>query len=140
MSDPNCTIVLSFFKNLPSSRFWYNCISSSSGWMVHPDGTFVPPSQSRIVQIRLGHPSGIGFSGFQIVSDPDHFPAPGEKPWHIEDGLQMTVLEPTPFPPPAGTVVEALTLDFTDSGPLLYYRLAVDDVWDDPKIYNDPAE
>lgn len=150
MSEPNCTIVVSLFDQpanldppcLIPTRFSYHCISCSSGWSVLPEGSIFPPSRSRIVQIRVGYPAGASITGFQLVSDPTSFPSGTTDPWHAETGLEgiVTVNDSTPFPPQPGTSVSALTLDFRVAGQLLHYRLKVNDVWDDPKIYNDPDE
>lgn len=148
MFETNCSIVLSFFAARdtsalplpPREQFSYHCVSSSSGWSVTQDGTIVPPSRSRIVRIRLGYPSEATITGFQLASYAADLPPEARDPWYLEPGLHAAILEPEPFPPRPGTKVTAVTFDLGAPGGLLSYRLAVDGVWDDPKIYNDPIE
>lgn len=139
-SNPNCTIVLSLFNADTVPRFSYHCTSSSCGWLVQTDGSIHPPSQSRIIQIRVGYPSQPPyFTGFQLVSNPDHFIPPGAEPhWYVEPGLESAILEPSPFPPLPNTEVRILTLDLTNvPNGLLFYQLAVNHHWDEPKVYDD---
>jgi hypothetical protein len=143
MSDPspNCTIALSLFDADTVPRFSYHCTGSSSGWQVQSDGSIHPPSKSRIIQIRVGYPSGALFTGFQLVTNPDNFIPPGTEPhWYAETGLEGAILEPFPFPPSPGTDVQTLTLDLTNvnvTSGLLFYQLAVNGHWDEPKVYDD---
>lgn len=148
MLEANCTIVLSYFSNETSpnaraadtGRFSYHCIASSTGWAVMQDGTIVPPSQGRIVTIRLGYPAEAQFTGFQLAADPARLPPESLDPWYVESSSGARILQPQPFPPLPGSKVAALTIDLAGPHGLLYYRLAVNGVWDDPKIYNDPIE
>lgn len=140
MSVPNCIIALSLYDPLTTPRFSYHCNASSNGWHVQPDGSIHPPSRSRIVQIRASYPANANFTGFQLVSDPSNFPSKITDPWSVEANLGFSVIEPNPFPPQTGTSVPVLTLDFAGTGQLLYYQLAVNGHWDDPKIYLDPDQ
>jgi hypothetical protein len=140
MADLNCAIVLSLYDADTTPRFSYHCSSSSSGWLVQTDGSIHPPSRSRTIQIRAGYPSGARFTGFQLVSEPANFKPRTTDPWWVETGLEGCVKEPDPFPPPSNEAL-VLTLDFTDApSGLLFYQLALDGHWDEPKIYDDGSE
>lgn len=158
MLEPNCTIVLSYFASQIARRrrrdgigrtgandpagaeFSYHISSASVGWAVSEDGTILPPSRSRIVTIRLGYPAGAQITGFQLAADTARLPPESVDPWFLEPAAGVTILRPDPFPPKPGAKVTEVTLDLGGSGQLLFYRLAVDGDWDDPKIYNDPIE
>lgn len=141
MSQPNCTIRLTFFQ-IPEPTFAYHCTSCSQGWHVHSDGSIHPPSRSRHIEIDLvGFPAHASFAGFQLVSDPQNFPAETQ-PWFVEPGLDVSF--PLSLPLPGGSTT--LAFDLTSPGQTLFYRLAVLPEnsaivrWDDPKIYNEPDQ
>lgn len=141
MKDTNCSIALSFFaSSFGRSKFAYHMTRSSTGWSVAPDGSIAPPARSRIVGIELGYPVGSTITGFQIVAGGSDLPSESASPWFVAPDSGAVVLDPHPFPPPPDAKVTSLRFDFGGSVGLLSYRLAVDGVWDDPKVYTDPIE
>jgi len=107
-----------------------------------PDGNILPPSRSRVLQFRPRYPSGAVLTGFQIVSGSADLLPLESLPWHIGEhlGKQIKVIAPNPFPLRQGEAPDVI-LDFTGmTSNLLSYRLAVNGIWDDPKIYDDGSE
>jgi|GEM_PF-2824143 len=143
MPDPNCKIHISLFdEHTAVPRFAYVCAGSTSGWQVMPDGNILPPSRSRVLQFRPRYPSGAVLTGFQIVSGSADLLPLESLPWHIGEhlGKQIKVIAPNPFPLRQGEAPDVI-LDFTGmTSNLLSYRLAVNGIWDDPKIYDDGSE
>jgi len=143
MPDPNCKIHISLFdEHTGPPRFAYICAGSTTGWQVMPGGNVIPPPRSRVLQFRPRYPSGAVFTGFQIVSGSADLLPLESVPWHIGEhlGKQIKVIAPNPFPLREGEAPDVI-LDFTDmTSDLLSYRLAVNGVWDDPKIYDDGSE
>ena len=149
MSDPiipNCAITLYFFES--EDRFSYVGTNSSLGWQVQPDGSIHPPSSSRVIQFSLNdYPARILFGAFQIAVNPQDFPSDSTH-WPPLPP-QVTVVSPTPYPPPQNdaTLAGPLIFDFGGQVTRLSYRLAVvvesDPTvlhWDEPKIYDDGSQ
>jgi len=136
----NCTIAVSLYNAETTPQFSYYCSSSSSGWQVRGNGSIHPPACSRVIELRPIYPSGAYFTGFQLVSDKSNFKPKTEDPWWVEPELESCVLEPAPFPPSTDDI-SVLKLDFTAApSSLLFYQVAINDHWDDPKIYDDGSE
>ncbi len=134
MSDINCTIVLTVFDINTNPQFSYCCTASSTGWQVGYGGSIHPPVKKRIVQFRLGFPSGPTFTGFQIGSINAVFPERDQNPWYVEPESGITLNKDEAGSPPT------VTVDLTQAAGLLKYQLAVDGSWDEPKIYDDGSE
>jgi hypothetical protein len=125
-TTPNCTIGVSYDSNTPSPSFSYKLISST-GWSVEPDGSIHTPLLTKIIQFQVSYPSDASFTGFQIVSDQTNF-QPGN--WYVDSHLGATLNPEQP------SKVLTLYLPQTQNG-LLFYKLAVDNHWDEPKVYDD---
>jgi hypothetical protein len=155
---PNCAITLYFYAGDPKTatppNFSYTCTHSSLGWRVQTNGSIHPPSQSRIVQIRLdAYPVLLErpprFAGFRMglmsvpQDDADTYWTPdGEL-----SRLGVRMLTPG-YPTKKSTTWETfgpLTFDLTEARERFVYSLAVSigesgPVWDDPKIYDDGSQ
>lgn len=140
---PTCTLQITYVSD--PGEFFFACINSPPSWLIHPDGTVIPPSRIRVIELVTDSTTA-EFFGFVMSYHRDDVTNPEN---HKKGFVNLTGLKVSHVDTGGDGVVDLITIEdpiSTSGGDPLraYYAIGLrvgetgKVVWDDPKIYHPP--